>query len=376
VPGVLGLADATTLIEPGCWVRVDGGRGEVTLDSPRTTETNRAVRPLGPSAADGTSDGLRDGPVETLDGRRIRLEANIERPEDIESARAFGAEGIGLYRSEYLLAGRSIESLTEDVQYDVYRRVVADMRPDPVTIRTFDASAHDIRGGSPERRGLHGIRLSLAHPESFRCQLRALLRAAAHGRLQILLPFVSGLEELRAARQQLAEATRELEAAGRPVAVVPVGTMIEVPSAALTVDLLAREADFFSIGTNDLVQHSVAADRSDPAVSHLHEPFHPAVLRMIRLVQRVGRTQGLDVSVCGEMAAEPRALALLVGLGVSEFSMRPSALPMARSMVRSLWFQDVRAAARAAMRGATGQEIGALFDARRAVQSKPGAPVG
>lgn len=380
VPGVLGLSDATTTIEPGCWVRVDGDRGEVIIDPPKTEAAAHGSRRGRSHEADSVEGGPA-GPVETLDGRTIRLEANIERPEDIDSAKAYGAEGIGLYRSEYLLAGRPIESLTEDVQYDVYRRVVAQMRPGPVTIRTFDAGENDVWGGAPERtasstrRGIHAIRLSLAHPERFRCQLRALLRAGAHGHLRIMFPFVSGLEELRAARHHMARATEELKTAGQSIMAVPVGAMIEIPAAALTVDLLARDADFFSIGTNDLVQHTVAADRADPTVSHLHDPFHPAVLRMIRLVQRVGRMHDLDVSVCGEMAAETRALALLIGLGVTEFSMRPSALPTARRVVRTLEFRDVRDAARAAMRGATGQEIRALFDACRRVHTEPGAPV-
>ena len=367
VPAIIGVRQATSEVEPGEWLVLDGDSGELIVG-----RTARASAAASPASAPRVIESATAGqPVATADGRSIRLEANIERPEDIAAVRTSGADGIGLYRSEYLLAGASLESVTEEVQVDAYRRVLRDMAPGRVTIRTFDVGESRGRGapdewqGSRERPGgLHAIRLSLANRDLFRRQLRALLRAACEGELRIMFPFVSGLDELRAAKVALAEARHELDHRGDAVGPVTVGAMIEVPSAALTADLLAREAEFFSIGTNDLVQHCVAADRADPAVSHLHEPFHPAVLRMIRMVGRLGRRHQVDVSVCGEMAAESTALGMLIGLGMTSFSMRPAAIPSARRIVQTVRFDDLRAAAREAMQGETADEIRARFSMR------------
>ena len=235
-----------------------------------------------------------------------------------------GAEGIGLFRSELLLAGRPADELTEDMQYEMYRQLLEDVRPAPVTVRTFDIDEDQLASGEHRRDtlwasgyevprsrlGLRSIRLTLKRRELLRTQLRALVRAAAHGDLRVMFPFVSGIEELREARSVLAEARQEVEARQLPSGALQVGVMIEVPSAAFTADLLAAESDFLTIGTNDLIQCCLAVDRTDERVSHLYEPLHPAILRLIRHIRRAAAKQKVPLSVCGEMASDPTVLAL------------------------------------------------------------------
>jgi phosphotransferase system enzyme I (PtsI) len=250
----------------------------------------------------------------------------------------------------------------EDEQYDVYRQVVEGMAPRPVTIRTFDIderqlarplvdTALDARWFPEHERvghaGLRGIRFGLAQPAIFKTQLRALLRAATHGLLRILFPFVSSVHEVRAGRALLAEARVELDARGLAAGNPAVGIMIEVPSAAFTASLLAREVDFFTIGTNDLIQYTLAVDRTDERVSDRYEPLHPAVLRLLRQVRRGAQRHGIPVAVCGEMASDPLLLRLLIGCGLTEFSMTPGALPIARRVVQDTSAGDMaRIAAR------------------------------
>ena len=309
----------------------------------------------------------------TADGVRISLEANVELLSDVAVARKQGAEGIGLYRSEFLLADRTVAELTEDVQYDVYRSLLEQMAPGPVTVRTFDIDEDQLASRQPSgalppswiepiehsraRLGLRAIRLSLKRRELLRQQLRALLRAARHGDLRIMFPFVSGVDEFREAKAVLAEAAAELESRGEQVRAVPVGVMIEVPSAAFTSDLLAKEADFLTIGTNDLIQCCLAVDRTDDRVSHLYEPLHPAILRLIRQVRRAAARQRRPLSVCGEMASDPVLLALLVGLGLSSFSMAPSAIPAARQILAEVNAGELRRVATHVLRLASVPEI-------------------
>jgi phosphotransferase system enzyme I (PtsI) len=268
-----------------------------------------------------------------------------------------------LFRSEFLLAASGPSGLTEEIQYSAYRRLMESAAPGRVTIRTFDVSETQLRlgqatiEGARAPLGLRGIRLSLAMEEIFQAQLRALLRAATHGPLRVMFPFVSGLEQLRAARAAVQRAGDTLRARGETPGAVEIGIMIEVPSAAVTAHLLACEADFFSIGTNDLIQYCLAVDRTDDRVSSLYEPMHPAILRIVRLVASAGRRAGIPVAVCGEMAADPALLALLVGLGLREFSMAPSALPLAKQVLRSLRAEDARAAARRALSARTVREV-------------------
>ncbi|MCX6551474.1 MAG: hypothetical protein NTY02_10790, partial [Acidobacteria bacterium] len=311
-------------------------------------------------------------PVSTADGCAVRFLANVELPSEVAVAQAAGAEGIGLVRTEYLLGTRAVESFDEEAQYLVYRDLVEGMAPHPVTVRTFDvdesqASArlhgetdawHAPVSSGP--LGLRAIRLSLNRRDLFATQLRALVRAARCGPLRILFPFVSSVEELREAKAALRLAQDQVAATGEPVPPIPVGVMIEVPSAALTADLLADEADFFSIGTNDLIQYCLAVDRRDERVAGIFEPLHPAILRIVRQVTRVANRRHRGVAVCGEMAADPGSLLLLLGLGVTEYSMSPGLIAAARDIVRQVGLADLRRLAAKALRMGTAAEIHAL----------------
>ena len=363
IPAVAGLRNASRMVTPGTLVAVDGSTGEVFLNPDEITIRQVQMRGRRHEAYEQSLDEYRRLPGVTADGVQIRLEANIESPDDAARAREQGAEGIGLFRSEFLLAGAGPAGLTEEAQYAAYRRLVASAAPHTVTIRTFDVSEtqlpihHAGIDGTRAPLGLRGVRLSLALEDIFETQLRALLRAAAHGPLRIMFPFVSGVEQMRAARTIVARAADALRARGEPAPPVPIGAMIEVPSAAVTADLLAREADFFSIGTNDLIQYALAVDRTDDRVSRLYEPLHPAILRLLRGVARAGRQHGIRVAVCGEMAADPMLLALLVGLGLREFSMAPSAIPLAKQALRELRASEAARVAAKALKGATAEEV-------------------
>jgi len=367
IPAVAGLGDASRVIAPGVLLAVDGGSGEVFVDPDPAALDHVRARQQQRVAFEHSLDEYRRLPAITEDGVRIRLEANVESPDDARRARESGAEGIGLFRSEFLVAGRGPAALGEDAQFEAYARLVETMAPGRVTIRTFDVSEAQLPGGTPEADGaraplgLRGVRLSLARDDMFQAQLRALLRAATHGPLRIMFPFVSGVEELRAARAAVQRAAETLRARGEQVPPVPVGVMIEVPSAALTTDLLADDADFFSIGTNDLIQYCLAVDRTDDRVSHLYEPLHPAIVRTLRLVARAARRRSIPVSVCGEMAADPIVLALLIGLGLTEFSMAPTAIPRATQALRGLRARDALALAARTLRARTAADIEELL---------------
>jgi phosphotransferase system enzyme I (PtsI) len=356
VPAVVGLHSVSWRVPPGAWVIVDGASGEVVINPPavmrQEAEARAALartRVVVPQAA--------EGPVETADGVRVTLEANIERVDDVATAVAAGAEGIGLYRSEFMIAGAPPDLVDEDEQYRVYRQLVEGMGGRPVTVRTFDVDERQIARPLvdagldgrwfPEQErasghgGLRGIRFGLANPEIFKRQLRALLRAAQHGPIRVLFPFVSSVQEVRAARALIDEASTELAGAGAAPPAVPVGIMIEVPSSAFTASILAREVDFFTIGTNDLIQYTLAVDRTDERVSDRYEPLHPAVLRLIRHVRRGAARSGIPVSVCGEMASDPLLLRLLIGCGLRQFSMTPGAMPVARRVIRETNVREI-----------------------------------
>jgi phosphotransferase system enzyme I (PtsI) len=362
IPAVAGLRHASGLIAPGALVAVDGSSGIVLIDPQPETLLDLEARSRKRRAYERALDELGDLPAVTQDGTAIRIEANVELPEEAARARARGAEGIGLYRSEFLLAGAGAASLDEDAQYAVYRRLIEAMAGGRVTVRTFDVTEAQMglaHGGESTRSplGLRGLRLSLSFEEMFQAQLRALLRAAVHGPLRIMFPFVTGVEELRAARTAVAQARASLVARGLAIPEVPIGIMIEVPSAALTIDLLAGEADFVSIGTNDLIQYILAVDRTDDRVSGMYAPLHPAVLRVLRHVARGARRGRLPVAVCGEMAADPTLLPLLTGLGLREFSMTPAAIPLAKQVVRGLWIADAIRLAGRALKAATAADV-------------------
>ena len=359
VPAIVGLHDASLRIPAGTPVVLDGTTGElIVAPTPEQIDDahRRATRPRRRSQPKGAP-----GPVSTTDGVRIRLEANIELLEDLPFLNEHGAEGVGLYRSEFMLSGRPIASVTEEDQYALYRSLIEQVAPRPVTIRTFDLDERQFAGPGrgPERRrtrpGLRGLRLGLANPEVLRTQMRALVRASAHGPLRIMFPFVTAVEEVRDARKILADVVSGFSRIDPTQ--IKVGAMIEVPSAALAADLLAPEVDFFTIGTNDLIQFCLAVDRTDDRVSDFYEPLHPAVLRLIRMVRRAAARHRIPVSLCGEMASDPALVGLLVGLGLTEFSMTPGAIGVAKQVLSELRSDDLRALARRVLRLSTVDEI-------------------
>jgi phosphotransferase system enzyme I (PtsI) len=372
VPAIVGLHDASTRIQAGMMVVVDGSASELIID-PTPEDIDRAGRQAEdrrPAAVAVESERRRL--ASTADGVRIRLEANVEFPDDLAAARYAGAEGIGLYRTEFQLTGGAAEIENEDRQYEIYRGMLEGMAPGSVTVRTFDVDEDQLAtkltqnpfdagwttaGERGSRQGLRGLRLSLTRPAMFSAQLRALLRAARHGKLRIMFPFVSSIEQLREARAMVTQAAAEVGRRGETVPHVPVGIMIEIPAAAYTADLLAGEVDFFTIGTNDLIQYCLAVDRADERVSSLYEPLHPAILRMILMVRRAARRRGIPVSLCGEMASDPALLTLLVGLGLTEFSMTSGAIPVAKQILREVRSDDLRALARRILKLASIDDI-------------------
>jgi phosphotransferase system enzyme I (PtsI) len=371
VPAIVGLHNASSQVQAGQLVIIDGSANTLILD-PTEEELARAADHGEDHRPAATVDAERRRPAATADGVRIRLEANIEFPDDLAAARYAGAEGIGLYRSEFLVTSGANDIGDEDRQYEIYRGMLEGMAPGSVTVRTFDVDEDQLAsrqtrrpfagGWEPEaqrtsRQGLRGLRLSLTRPALFLVQLRALLRAAPHGHLRIMFPFVSSVEQVRAARAMIAQASADLAARGISAPLVPVGVMIEIPAAAYTADLLAREVDFFTIGTNDLIQYCLAVDRADERVSSLYEPLHPAILRIILMVRRAAGRRRIPVSLCGEMASDSAVLTLLVGLGLTEFSMTPGAIPVAKQVLSELRHDELRAVARRILRLATIEDI-------------------
>ncbi|MDX1643775.1 MAG: phosphoenolpyruvate--protein phosphotransferase [Thermoanaerobaculia bacterium] len=361
VVGLEGIGKRITDDDP---VVVDGKEGKVILHP--TDEVLERYRALAGQmkARDSEMQATRELEAVTLDGTSIDLAANIELPEELADAQRFGARGVGLYRSEFLYIEKSPELPTEEEHLEIYRRMLAEMAPHPVVIRTYDLGgrklARELLATHEDNPvlGLRGIRLTMARPTIFRVQLRALLRAGVDGELRIMLPMVSGVEEVRKFRHGLLRLMKELDAEGVRYAGDPeLGIMIEVPSAALTADVLAREVDFFSIGTNDLIQYALAVDRNNEHVAHLHQPHHPAILRMIRFVVDSAAEAGIDVSLCGEMASDVRSTALLVGLGLRRLSMAPRQVPAVKSRVRQIDRADAEEAAKRCLTMGTAQEV-------------------
>ncbi|MFP4372704.1 MAG: phosphoenolpyruvate--protein phosphotransferase [Spirochaetaceae bacterium] len=341
IPAVLGLSTISRQVEYGQTVIVDGNRGRVVVDPDEETYNEYLrVQQEWRRHAIQLMD-LNELPAETRDGKLIQLMANIEVPEEVDAVLTHGTDGIGLYRSEFLfLRPRGLPS--EEEQYEAYSQVLRAIEGKPVTIRTLDVGGDKVvpeLGEFAERNpilGWRAIRFCLARPELFKQQLRALLRASVHGRLRIMFPMISGVEELNQALEVLDEVKAELREKGVPFdECIPVGLMIEVPSAAMTADILARRADFFSIGTNDLIQYTVAVDRGNERIAYLYEPFHPGVLRLLRMVIESAHGSGISVGMCGEMAGDPLATIVLLGLGLDEYSMSASVVPEVKRIIRS-----------------------------------------
>ena len=357
VPVVIGLGGATSLVAPGQTVAIDGRTGEVAVEPPPALLEAWRERSEAALATERGRHTMRDRPALTADGQRITLEANLEIADEVHRVLEAGAEGIGLYRSEFLLDAPGPEAAGEDAQVAVYRALLTAMHPRPVTIRTFDAAedraTHGRPGAHRDRFGLRGIRGRLHHDERFLRQVRALVRSADAGALRILLPFVTSTREVRAAREVITDTARSCGV----TAAIPVGAMIEVPAAAVTVDLLARVCDFLSVGTNDLVQYTLAVDRTDDLEAGEFPPASPAVLRLLRGTVVAARRAGCPLSICGEMAADPALVGLLVGLGFRAFSMSPQAIGGVKQGLGRIDTRDAASLARRALRAETPEEI-------------------
>jgi phosphotransferase system enzyme I (PtsI) len=363
LPAVVGLHNFASEVRTGDQILIDGARGIVVLrPSRQDLEAFHKIAAVRQRVETGLRQ-LRDQPGVTPDGRIVRLHANIENNAEVPSVLEHGAEGVGLYRTEYLwlTSGRAP---TEAEQIEVYSAAARQMEGRPVIIRVLDLGGDKFMGISGDRReanpflGVRSIRYLLRHPEVFRAQLRAILHASAQGNVQVMYPMVSDVSELKQANDLLRTCIRELEAEG--VACnrdILVGAMIEIPSAALTADVLAEHVDFFCIGTNDLIQYTLAVDRVNDNVIHLYQPTHPSVLRLIQMTIEAGHRHNLWVGVCGEMAADPLLAVLLLGLGIDELSMAPAALPAVKDVIRKTPLAEASKLAETALRARSAGEV-------------------
>lgn len=369
IPAVVGLKDASHKIKAGSHVLIDGFTGAVVV-SPTDQTLFRYGQLLRSQAS--LTDKLREIknlPAITLDGKKIVLSANIEKADDGEVVKQNGAEGVGLFRTEFLFINR--ETLpTEEEQFQSYRRIAAALKPDPVIIRTLDLGGDkflphlQIPQEMNPFLGWRAIRFCLEEKEVFRAQLRAILRASAEGSIKIMYPMISGLGEIEQANALLEEYKKELRAENLPFDdKIEAGAMIEIPSAAVAADSLATRVKFFSLGTNDLIQYSLAVDRLNERIAHLYEPTHPAVLRLIKMTVDAGDRQGIWTGVCGEMAGDPVLTPLLLGLGVRELSVAPGCLPKVKFMIRRLNMSEAKDLAQFALQCESGREILAKSEA-------------
>ncbi len=363
IPAVVGLGHASSQIKTGDLLILDGGGGILAVNPDKDLQAEYRALQKKEALKDQALKRLRRLPGVTKDGVRIQLAGNIDLPEEAKAVMDRGAEGVGLFRTEYLFLNRH-NLPTEEEQFQAYRLASKSCAPHPVVIRTLDLGGDKLMahlGLSSEMNpflGLRAIRLCLAHPYVFKVQLRAILRASHFGPIKIMYPLISGLEELRQANQILNEVKRDLSKRGIPYdPAVEVGVMIEVPSAALIADHLALESAFFSLGTNDLIQYTMAVDRGNERIAYLYDPLHPALLRTIQYVVEQARKQGRKVSVCGEMSGVPLYALVLLGLGVEGMSMSAASLPLVKKMIRHASFAEADALVREAMKLPTATEI-------------------
>lgn len=369
IPAVLGLGNATKIIDNDDTVLIDGTTGivivnpsEQTLTEYKEIETRQEEHKAHLSLESRFK-------AKTIDGFSLPVMGNIELPEEITAVLNYGGDGIGLYRTEFQYLTRS-DFPSEDELFDKYKKVVESIAPKPVTIRTLDINGDKAvasSNGSDEPNpalGLRAIRYCLERPEIFITQLKAILRAAAFGNVRILFPMISSLDEIRETKKYLNEAADLLEKEGKPYNKnIPFGIMIEVPSTVILADIMADEVDFFSIGTNDLIQYTLAIDRVNMGVAHLYHPFHPAILRMIKHVADVGKEKGLKVFICGEMAGDPMNVPVLLGLGIDELSMNPQSIPAVKNMIRSVKIEDTKQFIKEILKQTTTNEVIKLVEA-------------
>lgn len=363
IPAVVGLDNVTQQIKTGDRVAVDGTHGIIIVnpDEAAIEEYTRQERKFTELVTE--LDKLRALPSVTLDGRTITLAANIEFHDEIPSVLSHGADGIGLYRTEYFYMNRA-DLPTEEEQYQAYKQVAEQMAPNSVIIRTLDLggdkflSSLDVPHEMNPFLGWRAIRFCLTRTDIFKAQLRAILRASVSGNLKVMYPMISNVEELRKANMLLDECRQELRKENKPFdEKMEVGAMIEIPSAALTSDILALEVNFFSIGTNDLIQYALAVDRVNEKIAYLYEPTHPAILKLIQMVVENGHRANRWVGCCGEMAGNPTVAFLLVGLGINEISTSPIVLPKVKKIIRSIRYEEARKIAYHVLSFHTGKDV-------------------
>jgi phosphotransferase system enzyme I (PtsI) len=368
LPAVVGLRDATSRLKGGERAVLDGGAGTLTVDPDEREVALFLERSRAEREAEAELQHLAGAEPVTRDDVRLVVRTNVDLPDEAELAAQSGAEGVGLMRTEFLVVGRATMP-DEEEQYRAYARVVDAFGGRPVVIRTYDIGGDKLPvGGYPTEAnpflGWRAIRMCLDEPELFRTQLRALLRAGLHGDVRIMLPLVVTVDEVRAARVLLAEAATELRQRGVPHREsLSLGVMIETPAAAFAADTFVGEVDFFSIGTNDLVQYTLAVDRGNAQLAPRFTPLHPAVLRMIRHVAQVGREAEIEVGVCGEMASQPLMAFALIGLGLRQLSVGPRAVPAVKRIIRGVRAAHAAEAADAALQAGTASEAERLLQA-------------
>jgi phosphotransferase system enzyme I (PtsI) len=364
IPAIVGLHDITAKLETGQHVLLDGNDGWLILDPTPKILAQYAEIESRRAKVTAKLKELRETTSTTRDGRHIVLSANIELPQDVDAVEANGAEGVGLYRTEFLYLNRPTLP-TEDEQYEIYRKVAERVRPDPLIIRTFDLGGDKLAPGTVDIAdelnpflGWRAIRFCLENIDLFKTQLRAILRASVVGNVKIMFPMISGLDELRRAIAVLDECKVELRSSKIDMAErLEIGAMIEIPSAAICASVLAPEVDFFSIGTNDLIQYALAVDRVNEKIAHLYEPTHPAVLRLLKMIADAAHDHNLWVGVCGEMAGDIALIPLLLGLGMDELSTAAILVPRVKRAVQSLTIPECRELVEETFKLDTGSEI-------------------
>ncbi len=349
IPVVVGLESATDLVDDGDILIVDGNTGEVIINPDDTIVAYYQKKQVQQKEYETSIAVTSHLPAETLDGHIVAIHANIEFLEEIATATAHGCEAIGLYRTEILyLRGKALPG--EEELFNNYRKAAEAIAPNSMTIRTLDLGAdkvpwsHEITRETNPALGLRAIRFCLKKPDLFKTQLRAILRASAYGKIQLMFPMISGLQEILNAKEILSVVKEDLD--NRNIDYdheLRVGIMIEIPSAVSMAEILAQHVDFFSIGTNDLIQYSLAIDRTNEHVAYMYEPFHPAILRMIQHTVNSAKKAGISVAICGEMAGDPMCIPILLGLGLNELSMNPSTIPLIKKIIRSLSLKEARA---------------------------------
>ncbi len=380
IPAVIGLKEITGLAHTGDTLIVDGTTGTVSINPSAETQREYFLKRRRFRFWERGLLKYRNLDAQTRDGYRIRLSANVELLEEIPTLKEFGGQGIGLYRTEFLYLNRH-DLPSEDEHLQMYRRVVEGVRPLPAIIRTVDlggdkfVSKLTLAEEMNPAMGLRAIRFCLKVPEIFKVQLRALLRASAYGQVKIMFPMISGIEEIREAKQVVTEVKEDLDRAGITYdRDIQIGIMVEIPSAALMADLLAREVDFFSIGTNDLIQYFMAIDRVNEQVAYLYEPLHPAVIRIIVSVIEGAHRAGIPVAMCGEMAGDPLYTLVLLGLGLDELSMAPHSIPVIKKVIRESSFAEGKEILGEILKLATAKEIEEYVRTKMALRFPAGFP--